>query len=257
MISVGTLLDDRWRLGERIATGGMGQIHRARDHVTGDQVAIKVLRADVTDGPRRFAQEVAALGRLRHPHIVRLLATGEHDGLPYLVMRFVPGPSLASRLRAEPIGLDELERVGEQVAGALAYAHDHGIVHRDIKPSNVLFDASGDAYVADFGIARVADATSITATGTAVGTASYVAPEQITEAEPVGPPADVYALGLVLLEAATGQRAFPGSPTEAALARLARTPTRPGRSHTYSWRDTPTAVDVRAPKSVCDRDGVP
>jgi serine/threonine protein kinase len=138
-------------------------------------------------------------------------------------MEFVDGPSLSDVLRGGPIGVERAAALGVRLAEALAYAHHLGVVHRDVKPGNVLLDGAEAPRLADFGIARLADSTTLTASGVLVGTASYLAPEQL-EGRHVGPAADVYSLGLVLLECSTGKRAYDGTPTEAALARLVRDP---------------------------------
>ena len=222
-IGVGTLLADRWELRERLATGGMGEVFFAHDHGGGEDVAVKVLRPGVVEGARRFADEAAMLRRLDHPNIVKLLETGEHGGVPFLVMELVPGKPLDRTLEVRTLELEELQRVGSEIASALAYAHGHGIVSRDVTPGNILFAADDSAKLADFGIALLAGAARITASNVTIGSATYLAPEQITEEE-IGPPADVYALGLVLVEAHTGRAAFDGPLKEAAIARLARDP---------------------------------
>ena len=148
---------------------------------------------------------------------------GEFDGVPYLVLDLVDGETLGARLLRGPLSADDATRIGMVLADALAHAHSIGVVHRDVKPSNVLFDRAGAAHLTDFGIARLTDVTSITSTGLVIGTPAYLAPEQVT-GEGAGPAADIYALGLVLIEALTGEREFVGSPSEAALARLHREP---------------------------------
>lgn len=223
---MGTLLADRWELRERLATGGMGEVFLAHDHRCSEDVAIKVLRPGVVEGARRFADEAAMLRRLDHPNIVSLLETGEHGGVPFLVMELVPGKPLHRTLEVRTLGLDELRRVGLEIASALAYAHEHGIVSRDVTPRNILFTADDSAKLADFGIALLSGAARITASNVTIGSATYLAPEQITEEE-IGPPADVYTLGLVLIEAHTGRASFDGPLKEAAIARLARDPAIP------------------------------
>ncbi|MCC5949158.1 MAG: serine/threonine protein kinase, partial [Nitriliruptoraceae bacterium] len=241
---------DRWLVRERLAVGGMGEVWRAEDVRSGADVAVKVLRPGVAAGERRFAAEIAALEVLRHPNIVRLIAAGVHPGpdgdAPYFVMDLVTGPSLAERLEDGPVEPAPARRVGSDVAAALAAAHAHDIVHRDVKPSNILLAADGRVRLADFGIARTLDMTSLTATGFAIGTASYVAPEQLSDARGVGPAADVYALGLVLFESLTGDRAFDGSPAEAAMARLHRDLLIPD-DLPDPWPRLLTAMTARAP----------
>ncbi|MGH2685411.1 MAG: serine/threonine-protein kinase, partial [Actinomycetota bacterium] len=140
-----------------------------------------------------------------------------------LVMEYIDGPSLADLLKGGPLPVERAAVMGIRLADGLAHAHHLGIVHRDVKPGNVLVGSDGLARLADFGIARLTGDTTLTQTGWLVGTASYLAPEQL-EGRHVGPRADIYSLGLVLLEATTGQRAYDGSPTEAAMARLVREP---------------------------------
>ncbi|MEX0836129.1 MAG: serine/threonine-protein kinase [Nitriliruptor sp.] len=220
----GTVLADRYDLTDRIASGGMGDVYRAVDRRLSRTVAIKLLRTDDSVAEQRFATEVATHAGLQHPDIVVLFDADDHEGRPFLVMEYVGGPSLTELLRSGPLPIDQVRDTGRRIASALAYAHERGIIHRDVKPSNVLHDSAGCAKLADFGIVRLADAAGLTATGTALGSVGYVAPEQLTDGDNVGPGADVYALGLLLLEAATGERAFDGPGTEAAFQRLSRDP---------------------------------
>lgn len=218
-------LGERFVLQEQIAVGGMGEVWRATDQRSGIDVAVKVLRPGIAAGARRFAEEIAALEILRHPNVVRLIATGTYESpsgpLPFYVMDLVEGDTLGALLEQGACPEPLVRRVGADVAAALAAAHAHGIVHRDVKPGNILID-DHRTRLADFGIARTVDMTTLTATGFAMGTASYVAPEQLEDARGVGPSADVYALGLVLFEALTGCRPFAGSAIESAVARLRR-----------------------------------
>jgi hypothetical protein len=164
---------------------------------------------------------------MRHPALVGVRDSGVDDeGRPFVVMDFVEGQSLAARLRDGVLSVPAAIRLGAVLADALAHVHARGIVHRDVKPGNVLLDGEGRPQLTDFGIARLVDATRVTATGLVVGTAAYMAPEQV-RGEIVGPPADVYALGLVLLEAVRGRREFEGGALESAIARLHRSPVVP------------------------------
>ena len=225
----------------------MGEVFRARDHRTGDEVAVKVLRPDVVEGARRFADEAASLRRLDHPNIVTLLTSSQHDGVPFLVLELVRGEPLHRTLEHRTLDLDELRRTGAGIAAALAYAHEHGVVSRDVTPGNILVAADDVPKLADFGIALLAGRARITATHVTVGSAAYLAPEQITE-EDIGPPADVYALGLVLMEAYTGEPAFPGPLKEAAIARLSRDPEIPA-DLPRDWRRLLTLMTDRDPWS--------
>jgi serine/threonine protein kinase len=172
-------------------------------------------------------RETGALTGLDHPGLVALHDTGVVAGRPYAVMELVEGPSLDDVLRRGPMRVPEVIQLGASVADAIAYVHCRGVVHRDVKPGNILLGADGAPRLSDFGLARVVDAARVTTTGVIEGTPAYIAPEQV-RGEAVGPAADVYALGLVLLEALTGRREYDGPPIEAALARLFRDPKVPG-----------------------------
>jgi len=221
-----TLLGGRYVLGPVLGRGGVADVYRADDLELGEPVAVKVLRNATTADLRRFQLEAIALERLDHPSIVRLRAEGEHDGMPYLVLDLVDGESLSRLLQQGPLPENEVQRMGAALAGALAHVHDLGIVHRDVKPGNVLVDRDRLVHLTDFGIARLVDGaavTSITETGVLIGTAAYLAPEQV-RGEAATKASDVYSLGLVLLEAVTGARAYDGPPAEAAMARLQHSP---------------------------------
>jgi eukaryotic-like serine/threonine-protein kinase len=225
----GTVLDGRYRVLEPIGRGGMADVYRATDERLERLVAVKWLRQTVDDPQEeaRARSEALLLARLSHPALVTLFDAGVEEGRPFLVMELIDGPSLAVRAPTDP---DSVALVGAQLADGLAYIHHEGLVHRDLKPANVLVAPTATPWervkLADFGIARLVDAARLTATGTAIGTAAYVAPEQI-RADPAGPAADIWSLGLVLLECLTGTRAYPGPPAEAALARLHRPPAIP------------------------------
>ncbi|HVB05534.1 MAG TPA: serine/threonine-protein kinase [Acidimicrobiales bacterium] len=217
------LLDERYELGDEIGRGGMGDVYRARDLRLGRNVAVKFLRDAPTADPRRFEAEWRTLASFSHPHLVRLYDAGESEGRAFIVMELIEGETLAAALLRGPLPSDHVARVGDAVARALAYAHGKGVIHRDVKPSNILIGEDDGVWLADFGVARLLDTTGLTATGHAIGTPAYLAPEQV-EGSAVGPPADVYALGLVLYEALTGKRSFEGTPAEMAAARLYRGP---------------------------------
>jgi hypothetical protein len=227
MLPPGTFVDGRYEVGTLVGRGGMADVFRADDVVTGEPVAVKVLRIQDRESLARFRHETEVLRLLDHPAVVRLRDAGWHATNPYLVLDLVEGPTLAGVLGDGALGLDRAVATGEQLASALAHAHGLDVVHRDVKPSNVLFAADDPAHprLADFGIARMSDATRLTATGSCVGTAAYLAPEQLEGG--TGPPADVYSLGLLVLECITGALCYPGTVAEAAIARLHRAPVVP------------------------------
>ena len=220
MSPVEQLVSGRYRIGALLGQGGMADVFRAFDTTTGTEVAVKLVRSADPDLARRLALEAKALARLEHPGLVQLLDAGVHDRQAFLVMELVDGPTLAARLRRGALSPARTAVLGATLAGALAFVHDRGIVHRDVKPANVLLGPGPRARLADFGIARLTDAASLTMTGTTLGTAGYMAPEQL-EHHAVGPAADVWSLGIILLECLTGQRLFEGTPTEVVARRLA------------------------------------
>jgi tRNA A-37 threonylcarbamoyl transferase component Bud32 len=228
--STSDLLANRYVLEERVAVGGMAAVWRAHDEVLARTVAVKVLHDDLCRQEvirERFRREAVAAAKLVHPGIVSLFDTGVDDGRVYLVIEYVDGRTLADVLADGPLEPGEVARIGSRIAAALAHAHDRGIVHRDIKPANVLVSGDGSVKVTDFGIAKAAEDSTLTATGRVMGTAAYVAPEQL-RGQPVDARTDLYSLGLVLFEAVTGHRAFAGDdPVAVAEARLASGPLRP------------------------------
>jgi len=227
MVSDGTsLLDDRYALEAVVGRGGMADVYRATDTVLEREVAVKVLRTPTTTESDRahFRDEAKILAVLDHPNLVTILDAGLCDDVPYLVMDLVDGDSLAPFCHGSTIPGNRAARLGAELATVLAYVHARGIVHRDIKPSNILIGRDGRVRLADFGIARLhGDTSTHNAGGTTIGTAAYIAPEQV-RGEPVTAASDIYSLGLVLLEALTGRRAYAGAPLEAAMARLHTAP---------------------------------
>jgi tRNA A-37 threonylcarbamoyl transferase component Bud32 len=272
--NTGELLAGRYRLVQRIGEGGMATVYRAQDEALGRTVAVKIFRpgteSDDADLERRMS-ETRVLASLNHHGLVTLFdARIDSDEGAFLVMEFVDGPTLRARLADGPLDQAEARSMAIDLAEALHVVHDGGIVHRDIKPSNVLLGPSiapgppFRAKLADFGIAYLADSARLTSPGTLIGTAAYLSPEQVRGASPA-PSADVYALGLLLLESLTGSRAYPqASSHEALLARLHRSPEIPG-SLGYGWKSLLTAMTAHQPDerptalevSIAARDIVP
>lgn len=231
----GARLGGRYRLLDEIGRGSMGTVHRARDEFLGRDVAVKLIEPPVVDAEalRRDEDEVKVLARLNHHGLVTLFDAGSdlsdaQRPRIYLVMELIDGPDLRDRLGQGSLSSADVAQIGYDLAMALGYVHDHGVVHRDVKPANIMmFDYGHDAArvrakLTDFGIAMLMEAP-LGGDGSFIGTAAYVSPEQ-AKGEPLGPASDVYSLGLVLLECLTGMRSFPGDPLPSALARLLRAP---------------------------------
>jgi serine/threonine protein kinase len=240
------LLGGRYRLGAVRGRGGAATVYEAVDVLLGRPVAVKRYQTDGNPvGRYRFSAEARLLAGLCHPGLVTVYDVcldGEH---PYLVMRLVDGPTLRDLLDRGPFEPAATARMGARLADVLAYVHARGVVHRDVKPSNVLVDATGACHLTDFGIARALGAAHLTVTGEFVGTAAYLAPEQITDID-VGPAADIYALGLLLLECLTGETEYNGTTVETALARLSRRPRVPDTLPS-DWRGLLTAMTEQEP----------
>ena len=227
----GTLLAGRYRFERLIATGGMAQVWEATDLVLDRRVAVKLLHAHLTDDTtcvERFRRESIAAARLAHPSIVSIFDTYSGEGMEAIVMELVDGITLRQELdRRHSLPPDEAVRVGVAVADALAVAHQSRLVHRDIKPANILLCQDERVMVADFGIAKLDEGGDHTKEGTMLGTAKYLAPEQV-EGRPVDARTDVYALGIVLYEMLCGRPPFDADTDAAtALARLTTNPPRP------------------------------
>jgi len=208
-----------------LGAGGMGEVYRARDTRLERSVAIKVLPAQFSSDPvhkQRFEREAKAVSSLNHPHICVLHDIGHQDGIDYLVMECVEGETLAKRLEKGPLPLEQVLKLGAEIADALDKAHRSGVVHRDLKPANIMLTKSG-AKLLDFGLAKAAvplttgatltaaatRTTPVTQQGTIVGTFQYMSPEQI-EGKELDGRSDIFSLGAVLYEMLTGQRAFQG-----------------------------------------------
>ncbi len=230
MTSLASVGDGRYALGERIATGGMGEVWRATDTVLGREVAVKILRSEYADDATfraRFQAEARNTAALHHPGVAQVFDFGEipesdeQRATAFLVMELVPGVPLSAVLARE--GALDPERAADIVAQAAAgidVAHRRGIVHRDVKPANLLVTPDGTVKVTDFGIARAGDAVPLTGTGQVIGTAQYLSPEQ-AKGNPATPASDVYSLAVVLYECLTGARPFTAeSPVAVAMQHL-------------------------------------
>ena len=220
-----TALAGRYRIERVLGAGGMATVYLAEDVRHRRRVAIKVLHADLSAvlGPERFLKEIELTASLQHPHILPLFDSGSADGLLYYVMPFVEGESLRARLdREKPLPIAEAVRIATEVADALDYAHEHGVIHRDIKPENILLQG-GHWLVADFGIALAVQQAGnelLTQTGLSVGTPQYVAPEQAAGERTITGRADVYALGSVTYEMLVGEPPFSGPNAQAIVAKV-------------------------------------
>ena len=235
---------DRYRIEDRIATGGMGAVFRATDERLGRRVALKLLRDDLAGDPsfvERFRREARSVAALAHPNIATVFDYGEEDGSHFIVMELVEGRDLARLLREEGrLSSDRAVRIAEQLGDALAHAHAAGVVHRDVKPANVIVGEQDLVKVTDFGIARVAGDSTLTATGSVLGSAHYISPEQANGA-PAGPASDIYSAGIVLYEMLTGALPFTGdSPVGVAMRHV--TEDVPPPSHLNP--DVPAALDA-------------
>jgi serine/threonine-protein kinase len=210
---VGDVIAGRYELEELVGTGGMSSVYKARDRLLERDVALKVLHDRFAADPEtieRFRREARAVAQLSHPNVVTVIDRGEDGGRQFIVFEYVEGESLKALAdRTGPLPVRLALELATQIARALAYAHDRGIVHRDVKPQNVLLNGDGKPKVTDFGIARTVDVDGVTQTGTVMGTSSYIAPEQAS-GDPVGPATDVYSLGVVLYELLAGQPPFGG-----------------------------------------------
>ena len=234
------MVNDRYRLGDVIGTGGMSEVYRATDSLLGRDVAIKMLRPEMArdvNFRERFRKEAQNSGRLNHPNIVAVYDTGEADedgmAIPYIVMELVHGRTLRDLVREDgPLSPREAAQVLIPVAHALQASHDAGIIHRDVKPANIMITNTGQVKVMDFGIARALDdsTSAMTQTSAVIGTAQYLSPEQ-AQGKPADARSDVYALGCVLYEAVTGHAPFEGeTPFAVAYQHVQEEPNAPSES---------------------------
>jgi eukaryotic-like serine/threonine-protein kinase len=211
-VVVGELIAGRYELEKLVGSGGMSNVFRAHDRLLERTVAIKILHEQYTrdeDYVERFRREARAVAQLAHPNIVTVIDRGEQDGRQYIVFEYIDGENLKELSARGPLDPHEAIRLALQVARALSFAHDRGLVHRDVKPQNVLLNDDGQAKVTDFGIARSLDVHGVTQTGTVLGTSDYIAPEQ-ARGQKVDPKTDIYSLGAVLYELLTGEVPYAG-----------------------------------------------
>jgi serine/threonine protein kinase len=201
----------RYLVQEELGHGAMAAVYLALDPAMKRQVAVKVLTRSLSTDPEfrgRFGREAEVIARLEHPYIVPVYDFGEHGAQPYIVMRYMPGGSLAVRLRSGPLPTNEAAQIVERIAVAVDAAHRAGIIHRDLKPENVLFDRRGDPFLSDFGIVRIVTGDGLTSGGTIAGTPAYMSPEQVHGDEAVDGRADIYALGVTLFQMLTGRTPY-------------------------------------------------
>jgi serine/threonine-protein kinase len=222
------LFAGRYALGAVLGSGGMGEVRRAHDTVLDRDVAIKLLSPVLAQDDalrERFTREARLVARLSHPGIVMVFDTGIEGERPYIVMELVEGTTLAEQLRAGSLATERVASIGHDIALTLAYAHAQRLLHRDVKPANVLLPASGGAKLGDFGIALSEEATRLTQAGTLLGTAAYLAPEQLAGADATAA-SDVYALGACLYQALAGRMPRDDSSLAALAADEPLTPVR-------------------------------
>ena len=212
MVEAGTLIDGRYRVSERLGSGGMADVYLAHDTLLGRQVALKLLHHRFSEDQEfveRFRREASSAAGLSHPNVVAVFDRGEWDGTYYIAMEYLPGRSLKAIVREHgALSPGDAIDIVVQILLAARFAHRRGIIHRDIKPHNVILDEEGRAKVTDFGIAR-AGASDMTLTGSIMGTAQYLSPEQ-AQGHAVSESSDLYAIGVVLYELLTGSVPFEG-----------------------------------------------
>ncbi len=232
-----------YHIADKLGQGGMATVYKAHHVNLQRDVAIKVMHTAFKEDPNfleRFKREAQIVARLDHPHIIPIYDFADHQGSPYLVMKFVEGETLKARLKRGPLALDETIRIMDAVAQALAYAHGQGILHRDIKPSSTMLDRQGISYIADFGLARIAQAGESTLSqDMMLGTPQYISPEQAKGDYHLGPGTDIYSLGVVLYEIMVGRVPF-----------NADTPYAIVHDHIYKALPLPTEVNSQVPPAV-------
>jgi len=222
----------KYRILGPLGEGGMATVFRAYQESIDRHVAVKVLPRQLAGDPQflgRFQQEALVVAKLQHPHILPVFDFGESEGYAYLVMPLAESGTLKGLLRGQPLPLEQIRKLASHLGDALDYAHSHGLVHRDIKPGNVLLDGRGNCLLSDFGIAKIVESTSqFTATGGAIGTPAYMSPEQ-GRGDPVDARSDIYAVGVLLYEMATGRVPFEAEKPVAVIFKHIEEPLPPPR----------------------------
>jgi serine/threonine protein kinase len=206
-----------------LGRGGMGVVYKAREIALDRVVALKMIHSPAADAEERarFQVEARAAAKLHHQGIVQVHAVSEHDSRPFLVLEYVEGGTLASKLKGKPVAPRQAAGIVEKLARAVQTAHEAGVVHRDLKPANVLVTARWEPKIADFGLAKCLDSVHLTQTGAVLGTPAYMAPEQAAgRVQDVGPASDVYSLGAILYELLTGKTPFQGTDKIAVLRQV-------------------------------------
>jgi len=231
-----------YRIIEQLGQGGMASVFKAYHPALDRYVAIKVLHPAFMDDPSflsRFQREARVVAKLEHPHIVPIYDFAEHHSQPYLVMKFIEGMTLKARLAEGPLSKEGALRVVEAIGNALAYAHAQGVLHRDIKPSNVLLSPDGSIYLADFGLARIAQAGASTLSkDVLLGTPQYISPEQAKGTQELDEGTDIYSFGVVLYELVVGRVPF-----------NADTPFSIIHDHIYTPLPLPRKVNPKVPEA--------
>src|SRR5256886_1342998 len=231
-LAPGTVIDGRYKVLQRGGSGGMADVFLAEDDQLGRRIALKLLHRRFSEDPgfvERFRREAQSAAGLQHPNVVSVYDRGAYDETYYIAMEYLPGRSLKQLIRQEaPLDPVRAIDITIQILRAARFAHRHGVIHRDLKPHNVIIDDAGHVKVTDFGIAR-AGASDMTETGSIMGTAQYLSPEQ-AQGEPVSPRSDLYSIGVMLYELLTGQVPFNAeSPVTIALKHVSEPPAPPSR----------------------------
>jgi serine/threonine-protein kinase len=232
----GTTFADRYDLIEELGTGGMGKVYKAYDKKIEEEIALKILRADIAGDKKslsRFSNELKMARKIVHKNVGRMYDLSEAEGIHFITMEFVPGEDLKSFIkRSGQLTVGKALSIAKQICQGLADAHELGIVHRDLKPQNIMIDNEGNARIMDFGIARSLQAEGLTAEGTVIGTPEYMSPEQ-AEGEETDQRSDIYSLGVILFEMLTGKIPFEGkTPISIAMKHKSETPPNPKEINT-------------------------